>query len=65
MATKKKAKAKTVFVLPDGTQYNVTGETGKYIICGDVQFRKSANRGKVVNLTNASGEDERKPEKEQ
>ena len=48
MATKKKAKAKTVFVLPDGTKYDVTGETGKYILCGDTQFRKSAGRGKIV-----------------
>lgn len=48
MATKKKAKAKRVFVLPDGTRYDITGETGKYILCGDTQFRKSANRGEIV-----------------
>lgn len=47
MATRKKAKARTVFVLPDGTRYNVTGETGKYIICGKTQFRKSAGRGRI------------------
>ena len=48
MATKKKAKADRVFVLPDGTKYNIVGETGKYILCGDTQFRKSANRGEIV-----------------
>ena len=48
MATKKKAKTKTVFVLHDGTKYDVTGENGKYIYCGNTQFRKSANCGKLV-----------------
>ena len=48
MATKKKAKKKTVFVLNDGTRYDVTGETGKFIICGKTQFRKSAGRGEIV-----------------
>ena len=48
MATKKKVKTKTVFVLPDGSRYDVTGENGKYIFCGDTQFRKSAGRGKLV-----------------
>ena len=48
MATKKKAKKKTLFVLADGTRYDVTGETGKYIICGSTQFRKSAGRGQLV-----------------
>jgi len=64
MATKKKAKADRVFVLPDGTKYNIVGETGKYILCENgIQFRRQ--RGEVVNLPNVSGEDERKPEKEQ
>lgn len=49
MATKKKAKADRVFVLPDGTKYNIVGETGKYILCeGGIQFRRQ--RGEVVNL---------------
>jgi len=48
MATKKKAKTKTVFVLPDGTRYDVTGENGKYIFCGNTQFRKNAGRGDLV-----------------
>lgn len=66
MATKKKAKADRVFVLPDGEKYNIVGETGKYILCENgIQFRKSAKRGEVVNLPHVSGEDERKPEKEQ
>lgn len=48
MASKKKAKSKVVFVLHDGTRYDVTGEDGKYIYCGDTQFRKSAMRGELV-----------------
>lgn len=50
MATKKKAqpKTKTVFILHDGAKYDVTGEDGKYIYCGNTQFRKSANRGELV-----------------
>lgn len=48
MASKKKAKTatKTVFVLPDGTRYDVTGESGKYVFCGNTQFRRM--RGKIV-----------------
>lgn len=64
MATKKKAKADRVFVLPDGTKYNIVGETGKFILCENgIQFRRQ--RGEIVNLSHVSGEDERKPEKEQ
>lgn len=49
MASKKKTapKAKTVFVLHDGTRFDVTGEDGKYVYCGNTQFRKSANRGEI------------------
>ena len=51
MASKKKAtpKTKKVFVLSDGTRYDVTGENGKYVFCGKTQFRKSAERGKIVD----------------
>ena len=51
MASKKKAapKAKKVFVLSDGTRYDVTGENGKYVFCGNTQFRKSAGRGQIVD----------------
>lgn len=48
MATKKKAKKKAVFILKNGTRYDVTGETGKYVLCGNTQFRKSARRGEIV-----------------
>ena len=48
MATKKKTKKKAVFVLKNGTRYDVTGETGKYVLCGNTQFRKSARRGEIV-----------------
>ena len=40
MATKKKTAKKTA-VLPDGTELTVTGEAGRYIQCGDRQFRKA------------------------
>lgn len=46
---KKKAKSKTVFVLRDGTRFDVTGEDGKYVYCGDTQFRKSAMRGELIS----------------
>ena len=55
MATKKKSapKSKAVFVLHDGSRYNVVSETGKYIICENgIQFRKSANRGEIVKEAN-------------
>lgn len=48
MAKKKAKMAKLFFVLPNGNRYEVTGEDGKYIFCGETQFRKSANRGKLV-----------------
>lgn len=40
MAKKKSAVA--YVVLSDGSRYKITGEDGKYWICGDTQFRKSA-----------------------
>lgn len=36
-----KKKAVTYVVLPDGSKYKITGENGKYWICGETQFRKS------------------------
>lgn len=63
MATKKKAKAKTVFVLNDGTRYDVTGENGKYVFCGNTQFRKSAGRGRIIT-EQAAAEPEKKPDEE-
>ena len=62
MATKKKAKSKTVFVLPDGTRYDVTGENGKYIFCGNTQFRKNAGRGELVTETVPAADPEAKEE---
>lgn len=47
---KKKAKTKKVFVLANGDRYDVTGETGKYYICGDTQFRKLGGRGEIVEV---------------
>ena len=48
MASKKKAKTKTIFVLhATGEQYDVIAETGKYYICNGTQFRKSGNRGVI------------------
>jgi hypothetical protein len=49
MASRKKAKATKVFVLPDGRKYKVTGETGKYVLCENgIQFRR--NRGELADL---------------
>ena len=63
MATKKKAqpKTKTVFILHNGTKYDVTGEDGKYIYCGTTQFRKSANRGTIA-VEETKPEPEKEPE---
>ena len=50
MAKKKtEAKTKSVFVLHDGTRYDVTGEDGKFVYCGETQFRKSAMRGELIS----------------
>lgn len=57
MATKKKAK-KTA-VLADGTKLAVTGDAGRYILCGGRQFRKSN-----VTVIEAEEEREEKAEKE-
>lgn len=63
MATKKKAKADRVFALPDGTKYNIVGETGKYILCdGGIQFRKSAKRGEIIELPVAKKSESEKDE---
>lgn len=47
---KKKVKASRFFVLPSGERYEVTGENGKYWLCGDTKFRKSAGRGTVEEV---------------
>lgn len=38
---KKKAKTIRFLIFPDGEKREITGETGKYWICGDAQFRKT------------------------
>ena len=45
---KKKAKEKYYYVLGNGHRYEVTGSNGKFIFCGDTQFRRSADRGRFV-----------------
>lgn len=40
---KKKELAERLIVLPNGDEYKITGETGKYWICGDTQFFKHSN----------------------
>lgn len=49
---KKKAAEKFFYVLENGTRYEVTGRTGKYIICGATQFRISSHRGHLVSASN-------------
>lgn len=47
--SKKKSKKRRVYVLEDGSRYNVVGENGVYFFCeGGVQFRKAAKRGVIV-----------------
>ena len=44
MAKKKKLTETARFlILPDGTEFLVTGEDGKYWYCGDTQFFKHCN----------------------
>lgn len=38
----KKAKTVRYAVLPDGSRREITGENGRYYVCGDAQFRKAA-----------------------
>ena len=38
---KKKVKVVRYLLLPNGERFEITGETGKYWLCGDTQFRKS------------------------
>lgn len=42
MAKAKKAKKKRFAVLPDGARHEITGENGRYWVCGNRQFRKAA-----------------------
>lgn len=42
-----KKKTKKVYILSNGERYDVTGENGRYIFCGETQFRKAAKRGKI------------------
>ena len=50
---RKKAKTEKYFLLDSGEEYRVTGEDGVYWYCEaedghKTQFRKAANRGKVM-----------------
>ncbi len=38
----KNAKKKRYAVTQDGCRAEITGENGRYYVCGDVQFRKAA-----------------------
>ena len=38
---KKKARTIRFLVFPDGERREITGETGKYWLCGETQFRKA------------------------
>ena len=42
MAKAKKAKKKSFAVLPGGERHEITKDGGRYWVCGDRQFRKSA-----------------------
>lgn len=45
---KKKTKEKVVYVLDNGTTYDVTGGDGKYIFCNGTQFRRNSKRGHIT-----------------
>ena len=52
-----KQEAKTYLVMKDGKRYELTGESGKYYLCGATQFRKgNPNIEKVEAVTNADRE---------
>ncbi len=51
---KKKTKEKFYYVLANGNRYEITGNDGKFIFCGDTQFRRSANRGVFATDANAN-----------
>lgn len=53
-----KKKTKKVYVLSNGERYDVTGENGRYIFCGETQFRKAARRGKIEKETVEESESE-------
>ena len=40
----KKGKTVRYAVLPDGSRREITGENGRYYVCGDTQFRKAGVR---------------------
>ena len=40
----KKAKTVRYAVLPDGSRREITGENGRYYVCGDAQFRQRRRR---------------------
>ena len=44
----RKSKSRSILVFADGTTAEVTGETGKYYICGETRYRKANPR--IVNV---------------
>ena len=62
MATrKKKTTAITEYaVLPNGERHQITGTSGRYVICGGRQFRRS-----LVEIERAPGKEEAEEEKEE
>lgn len=59
MAKAKKAKKKSFAVLPDGARLEITGENGRYWVCGDRQLRKASV---VVEIEKEEAPDGEKPE---
>lgn len=48
---RKKGKTKLVYVTDDGRRFDVIRDDGKFIYgAGDIQFRKSANRGTLIKV---------------
>lgn len=46
----KKTDETRYYVLPNNEKFEITGENGKYYICGFTQFRKAAHHGKVETV---------------
>lgn len=61
MASKKKAKTKKVFVLHDGTSFDVTGEDGKFFYCGKTQFRRGSRLGEIREVELSGKAEEAEP----
>lgn len=68
MAKKKTEKAERYVLLANGEKHAITGEEGRYYICGDIRFRKAnvtvEKAPAVQEKTEPEAEPETAPEEE-